>query len=293
MANPKAAASGQFAIGGDLVVNRIGYGGYWLSGDDGWGGPKDADAALEVLRAVPKLGVNLVDTADSYGPHTSETLLREGLSPYAKDLVIATKGGYARPQPYAWIPLGRPEYLIQSAKMSARRLGVERIDLWQLHRVDPKVPIGEQFDAIATLIREGVIRHAGLSEVGIEEIEMARRHFPVATVQNLYNVTNRHSEAVLDWCEAHGVGFMPWYPLGQGAVMSNETLQEVAARHGASPSQIALAWLLKRSPVMLPIPGTLNLAHLKDNVAAGAIALSDDDMEALNAIGAARASRRG
>lgn len=293
MAQPTAAASGQFAIGGELTINRMGYGAYWLSGAEGWGGPPDREAALTVLRDLPKLGVNLVDTADSYGPHTSEEMLREGLSPYAKDLVIATKGGYARPEPYAWIPLGRPEYLIQSAKLSARRLGVERIDLWQLHRVDANVPIGEQFDAIAQLIKEGVIRYAGLSEVGIEEIEMAQRHFPVATVQNLYNVTNRHSEAVLDWCEAHGVGFMPWYPLGQGSVTVDETLHRVAAKYGATPSQMALAWLIKRSPVILPIPGTLNRAHLRDNVAAGAIDLADEDFQALNAIGEARASRRG
>jgi aryl-alcohol dehydrogenase-like predicted oxidoreductase len=293
MAQPTAAESGQFAIGGELVVNRMGFGALWMTGPQHWGPPANREAALALAREVPRLGINLIDTADSYGPHTSEEVLAEALRPYPKGLVIATKGGYVRPAPYAWIPLGRPEYLIQSAKLSARRLGVEAIDLWQLHRVDPNVPIGEQFDAIAQLIKEGVIRHAGLSEVGIEEIEMARKHFPVATVQNLYNVVNRHSEAVLDWCEAHGVGFMPWYPLGQGSVMANETLHQVAGRYGASPGQIALAWLLKRSPVMLPIPGTTKLGHLEDNVAASAIQLSDEDFETLNAIGAERASRRG
>jgi len=293
MPQPTAAASGEFAIGGALAVNRLGFGALWMTGPEFWGPPRDREAALALAREVPKLGINLIDTADSYGPHTSEDTLAAALAPYPKGLVIATKGGYARPQPYAWIPLGRPEYLIQSAKLSARRLGVEAIDLWQLHRVDPKVPMDEQFDAIATLIREGVIRHAGLSEVGIEEIETAQKHFPVATVQNLYNVANRHSEAVLDWCEAHGVGFLPWYPLGQGSVLSNETLHRVAAKYGATPSQLALAWLLKRSPVMLPIPGTSSLAHLRENVAAAAIALADDDFEALSAIGAARASRRG
>jgi len=296
MAQTTAAAGGQFAIGGDLTVNRLGFGAYWLCGADGWGPTKDRAGALALLAELPKLGVNLIDTADSYGPHHSEEMLAEGLAdglaPFPKGTVIATKGGYARPQPYAWIPLGRPEYLIQSAKLSARRLGVKTIDLWQLHRVDPTVPADEQFDAIAKLIAEGVIRHAGLSEVGIEEIESAQKHFPVATVQNLYNIANRHSEAVLDWCEAHGVGFMPWYPLGQGSVLADETLHRVAQRNGASPSQMALAWLLRRSPVMLPIPGTSNVAHLRDNVAAAGIELSDEDFGALTAIGAARASRR-
>ena len=293
MAQPKADAAGQFAIGGDLVVNRMGFGAYWLSGAEGWGRIDDPAVDLGLLRELAGLGVNLVDTADSYGPHTSEQAIHDALAPYPKDLVIATKGGYARPQPHAWIPLGRPEYLIQSAKLSARRLGVETIDLWLLHRIDPAVPAGEQFDAIAQLRAEGVVRHAGLSEVGIEEIEAAQRHFPVATVQNLYHLANRHSEAVLDWCEAHGVGFMPWYPLGQGSVLSDETLHRVAAKYGATPSQMALAWLLRRSPVMLPIPGTSSVKHLRDNMAAAAIELADEDFGALTAIGAARAGRRG
>jgi pyridoxine 4-dehydrogenase len=291
MAQPTAAAGGQFAIGGDMVVNRMGFGALWVTGPDVWGEAKDRPAALELLREVVRLGVNLIDTADSYGPHISEQVIHDALSPYAKDLVVATKGGYTRPYPYAWIPLGRPDYLIQSAKQSARRLGVETIDLWQLHRVDPNVPIHEQFEAIAKLRAEGVIRHVGLSEVGIEEIEAAQAYFPVATVQNLYNVANRHSEAVLDWCEAHGVGFMPWYPLGQGSVLSNETLHRVAAKYDARPSQLALAWLLRRSPVMLPIPGTASLAHLRENVAAAAITLADEDYEALSAIGEDRAHR--
>jgi aryl-alcohol dehydrogenase-like predicted oxidoreductase len=281
-----------FAIGGKLKVNRLGFGALWVTGPEVWGEAKDRRAALALLREAVNLGVNLIDTADSYGPHTSEQAIHDALTPYPKDLVIATKGGYARPHPYAWVPLGRPEYLIQSAKLSARRLGVEAIDLWQLHRIDPKVPMDEQFDAIATLVREGVIRHVGLSEVGIEEIEAAQKHVPVATVQNLYNVANRHSEAVLDWCEAHGVGFMPWYPLGQGSVLSNPTLQRVAGKYGASPSQLALAWLLRRSPVMLPIPGTGKLAHLRENMAAASIPLADEDYEALSAIGAGRARGR-
>ncbi|MFC3070675.1 aldo/keto reductase [Phenylobacterium soli] len=282
MAQPHAAAGGHFTIGGDLTVNRLGFGAYWMCGDEGWG--EAPRGAVELLRRLPDLGVNLIDTADSYGPHVSELTIREALRPYPKDLVIATKGGYARPRPNAWIPLGRPEYLIASAKQSASRLGVETIDLWQLHRIDPKTPIHDQFDAIARLRAEGVIRHVGLSEVGIEEIEAAQAYFPVATVQNLYNLANRHSEAVLDWCEAHGVGFMPWYPLGQGSVMTNETLHRIAPNYGATPAQLALAWLLRRSPVMLPIPGTRDPAHLTDNVAAAAIRLSDEDFEALSAI---------
>jgi pyridoxine 4-dehydrogenase len=293
MAQPTAKASGQFAIGGELSVNRLGFGALWVTGPDVWGEAKDRPAALDLLREVVKLGVNLIDTADSYGPHTGEQAIHDALAPYHDGVVIATKGGYARPNPYAWIPLGRPEYLIQSAKLSARRLGVKTLDLWQLHRIDPKVPMDEQFDALAKLRAEGVIRHVGLSEVGIEEIEAAQKHVPIATVQNLYNLTNRHSEAVLDWCEAHKVGFMPWYPLGQGSVLSNETLHRVAAKYGASPSQLALAWLLRRSPVMLPIPGTSSLAHLRENVAAAAIELADADFEALSAVGMERASRRG
>ena len=292
MAHLTAPAGGTFAIGGELSVNRMGFGALWVTGPEVWGEAPDRAAALALLRQAVDLGVNLIDTADSYGPHTSEQAIRDALAPYPKDLVIATKGGYARPYPYAWIPLGRPEYLMQSARLSARRLGVDAIDLWQLHRIDPSVPMDEQFDALAKLRAEGVIRHVGLSEVGIEEIEAAQKHVPVATVQNLYNVANRHSEAVLDWCEAHGVGFMPWYPLGQGSVLSNQTLQRVAAKYRASPSQLALAWLLRRSPVMLPIPGTGKLEHLRENVAAAAIQLADEDYEALSAIGAARARRR-
>lgn len=284
MAQPDAAAAGQFAIGGELSVNRLGFGAYWMCGPEGWGEVADRPAALALMRRLPRLGVNLIDTADSYGPRHSELAIREALFPYAPGTVIATKGGYQRPRPNAWIPHGRPEYLIASAKASAERLGLPMIDLWQLHRIDPAVPMHEQFDAIASLRAEGVIRHVGLSEVGIEEIEAAQAYFPVATVQNLYNLANRHSEAVLDWCEAHQVGFMPWYPLGQGAVLSNETLHRVARRIGATPAQVALAWLLRRSPVMLPIPGTQDPAHLIDNVAAAAIRLSDADFEALSAI---------
>lgn len=284
MTQADAGAGGRFAIGGELAVNRLGFGAYWMCGPEGWGEVADRAAALALMRRLPALGVNLIDTADSYGPHRSELAIREALSPYPPGLVIATKGGYLRPRPDAWIPHGRPEYLIESARESAKRLGLATIDLWQLHRIDPKVPMHEQFDAIARLRAEGVVRHVGLSEVGIEEIEAAQAYFPVATVQNLYNVANRHSEAVVDWCEAHQVGFMPWYPLGQGSVMNNETLHRVAARMAVTPAQAAIAWLLRRSPVMLPIPGTSDPAHLVENVAAAAVRLSDEDYEALSAI---------
>lgn len=291
MSTVTAAASGQFKIGGDLTVNRLGFGALWLSGPEFWGEPPDAEASLTLLAALEGLEINLVDTADSYGPETSERFIRQGLYPYAPGLVIATKGGYIRPRPPAWVPLGRPDYLMHAAKQSRRRLGVETIDLWQLHRIDPTVPRDEQFDALRRLREEGVIRHVGLSEVGIEDIEAAQAHFPVATVQNLYNLGNRSAEPVLDYCEAHGIGFMPWFPLAQGGLLGPGTvLAKVAAKYGASPTQIALAWLLKRSPVMLPIPGTSKLAHLKENVAAAAIELADEDFDALAATATATAA---
>jgi pyridoxine 4-dehydrogenase len=233
-----AEAGGRFAIAGELSVNRLGFGALWMSGPEFWGEAADPDACLELLRALPDLGVNLVDTADTYGPETSERLIRTALHPYAQGMVVATKGGYLRPRPHAWVPCGRPEYLLHTAKLSARRLGVERIDLWQLHRIDPKVPADEQFDALRTLRDEGVIRFVGLSEVGVEEIAAARRYLPIATVQNLYNLANRQSEAVLDYCEAEGIGFMPWYPLGQGALLKpGSTLCRIADGYGASPAR--------------------------------------------------------
>ncbi|HEX3917299.1 MAG TPA: aldo/keto reductase [Caulobacteraceae bacterium] len=254
-----------------------------MTGPVFWGDPADPGACVELLRQVPRLGIDLIDTADSYGPETSERMIREALHPYPEGLVIATKGGYVRPRPEAWAPVGRPEYLIHAAKLSARRLGVEAIDLWQLHRIDPKVPRDEQFGAIAQLLQEGVIRRAGLSEVSLADIEAARAHFPVASVQNLYNVRNRAAEPVLAYCEANGIAFMPWYPLGQGSVVRGlAVLAQIGAAHGASPSQIALAWLLAHSPVMLPIPGTANLAHLRENVEAAQIQLSEAEMTQLD-----------
>ncbi len=279
-----AAASGTFTIGGDLTVNRLGFGAMRVTGKGIWGEPTDADAARRTLRLVPELGINLIDTADSYGPFVSEDLIREELHPY-DGLTIATKGGLTRHGPDIWEPVGRPEYLRQCVLMSLRRLGVERIDLWQLHRIDPKVPREEQFDVIAEMRQEGLIRHVGLSQVDVDEIEAAQKHFPVSTVQNLYNLTDRSSEDVLDHCEAENIGFIPWFPLAAGELAGPGTdLGRIADRLDAGPSQVALAWLLKRSKVILPIPGTGNPDHLKQNVAAVSLELSDEDMRTLDGL---------
>lgn len=284
MAELTAAKSGTFRIGGALEIHRLGFGAMRITGDGVWGPPADKPEALRVLRRLPELGVNFIDTADSYGPDVSEELLREALHPYT-GLVVATKGGLIRPGPDRWTPDGRPEYLIQQARVSLNKLGVERIDLWQLHRIDPKVPRDEQFAAVKQLLDEGVIRFAGLSEVSVEEIEAAAKVFPVATVQNLYNLTNRRAEAVLNHCEQHGIGFIPWNPLAAGDLARpGSALDEIAKKHGATPSQIALAWLLQRSPVMLPIPGTSKVKHLEENIAAVGIKLSDSDVATLNAL---------
>jgi pyridoxine 4-dehydrogenase len=281
MQTPNAAAAGLFSIGGDMPVHRLGFGAMRITGKGIWGEPADPAAARATLRALPELGVNLIDTADSYGPEVSENLIREVLHPY-RGMLIATKGGLTRHGPDIWKPLGRPEYLRQCVLMSLRRLGIERIDLWQLHRIDSKVPREEQFEAIAAMRKEGLIRHVGLSEVTVEEIEAARKHFPVATVQNLYNLATRKSEAVLDYCQAEGIGFIPWYPLAAGDLAGTDSvLGRIAQRLGASNGQVALAWLLKRSPVMLPIPGTSKVEHLRENVGAASLELSDEDYRAL------------
>ena len=276
-----ASASGQFKVG-DIAINRLGFGAMRITGAGIWGEPADRGEALRTLRRLPELGVNFIDTADSYGPNVSEDLIREALHPYG-GLLIATKGGLTRQGPDRWAPVGRPEYLRQCVQMSLRRLGVERIDLWQLHRIDPKVPQQEQFEAIREMQREGLIRHAGLSEVGVDEIKAARKVFPVVTVQNRYNLVDRGSEAVLDYCSANGIGFIPWYPLAAGDLARpGSTLDEIARKAGASTSQVALAWVLKRSPVMLPIPGTGKVVHLEDNVRAAGIEMSDADFQALD-----------
>ena len=282
MSNLNAAASGSFQIGGDIAVNRLGYGSMRITGKGIWGDPKDRAECLRTLRRMTEQGVDFIDTADSYGPEVSENLIREALHPY-KGLLIATKGGLTRHGPDIWAPVGRPEYLRQCVLMSLRRLGVERIDLWQLHRIDPKVPQAEQFEVIRAMQAEGLIRHIGLSQVSVEEIQAARKVFPVATVQNLYNLTDRTSEAVLDYCAAEGIGFIPWYPLASGGLARpGGVLDAIARRLEATPSQVALAWVLKRSPVMLPIPGTSKVAHLEDNVRAAELTLSDADFTALD-----------
>ncbi len=277
-----AAHSGTFSIGGKLPIRRLGFGAMRLTGPGIWGEPADRAEALRTLRKLPDLGVNFIDTADSYGPNVSEELIREALHPY-NGIVVATKAGLARTGPDQWIPLGRPEYLIQQAHASRRRLGVERIDLWQLHRIDPRVPRAEQFDAVKTLMDDGVIRYAGLSEVSVQEIEAASRVFKVSTVQNRYNLVDRGSEDVLDHCAKHGIGFIPWFPLAAGGLLAPDSpLISIAKAHGASPSQVALAWTLRRSPVMIPIPGTSKVAHLEENVGAADIALTDAQVAALD-----------
>ncbi|MDZ7801061.1 MAG: aldo/keto reductase [Trueperaceae bacterium] len=282
MSDPNASASGTFAIGGDLEVHRLGFGAMRVTGPGIWGPPEDPAEARRVLARLPELGANLVDTADAYGPFVSEDLIREVLHPYP-GTVIATKGGLTRHGPDVWKPVGRPEYLRQCVLMSLRRLNVDRIDLWQLHRIDPAVPRDEQFDLLRAVQDEGLVRHVGLSEVSVEEIEAARQWVEIATVQNLYNLTRRDSEAVLEYCEAHGIGFIPWFPLAAGRLAEpGGAVDEVAARLDVGHAQVALAWLLKRSPVMLPIPGTGRVAHLEQNVAAAEVALSDEDFASLD-----------
>jgi aryl-alcohol dehydrogenase-like predicted oxidoreductase len=271
-----------FRIGGDLDVRRLGFGAMRITGAGIWGDPPDRAAALATLHRVRELGIDLIDTADSYGPFVSEDLIREALHPYG-GITIATKGGLTRHGPGVWAPVGRPEYLRQCVLMSLRRLGVERIDLWQLHRIDAKVPRDEQFGVMADMQKEGLIRHLGLSEVSVEEIEAARRHFTVATVQNRYNLVDRGSEAVLDHCEAQGIGFIPWYPLASGTLARGHTvLTDIAARLGATSGQVALAWVLKRSSVMLPIPGTGSAAHAEENARAATLTLTEADFSALD-----------
>jgi pyridoxine 4-dehydrogenase len=280
--SPNAAASGTFKIGGELAVHHLGFGAMRVTGPGIWGEPADRAEALSTLRRVPELGVNFIDTADSYGPDVSERLIREALHPY-KGLVIATKGGLTRPRPNRWVPNGRPDYLIEQAEKSCANLGVERIDLWQLHSIDPKVPRHEQFEAIRQLLEKKVIRFAGLSKASVDDIKMAAKVFPVATVQNRYNLFDRSSEDVLEHCERH---FIPWYPLGAGALAKSQAvLDRIAQRYSATPGQIALAWLLKRSPVTLPIPGTSKVKHLEENVAAAEITLSDEEFGELDSAG--------
>ena len=277
-----ASAAGRFKIG-DSTINRLGYGAVRITGRGIWGPPPDRRAALATLRRLPEIGVNFIDTADSYGPDVSEELIREALHPY-DGLLIATKAGLMRPGPDQWEPNGHPDYLIPQAKGSLRKLGVKQIALWQLHRIDPKVPRDEQFDAVRQLLDEGIIHHAGLSEVSVADIEAARRVFPVATVQNRYNLVDRGSEDVLAYCAANNIGFIPWFPLAAGELIQPGGLVDRIARaRGATTGQVALAWLLRRSPVILPIPGTLQVAHLEENVAAAGLSLTPDEFVELDA----------
>lgn len=276
--------SGTFTLGSDLTVHRLGYGTMQLPGPGVWGEPRDRSAAITVLRRAVELGVDLFDTADSYGPFVAEDLLREALYPY-QGITIATKGGLTRTGPGEWHPVGRPEYLRQCVEMSLRRLNVETIDLYQLHRVDPEVPLAEQLGALADVQAAGKIRHIGLSEVNVGQIRAAREIAPIVSVQNLYNLVNRSSEPILEYCEREGIAFIPWFPIANRALAKpGGPLGSLAAETGATPTQLALAWLLRRSPVMLPIPGTSSLAHLEENVAAAALELSDEQASRLQEV---------
>ena len=276
-----AAASGTFRIGGDLEVTRLGFGAMQITGPGVWGEPRDPDEALRVLRRAVELGVDFVDTADSYGPGVSEDLIRAALHPY-DGVTVATKCGLTRPGPGEWVPVGRPAYLRQQTEMSLRRLGVERLELQQLHRIDPEVALEDQIGVLRDLQGEGKIRHLGLSEVSVEQLEAAGRIAGITTVQNLYNLTNRQAEDVLEACERDSIGFIPWFPLATGKLARpGGPLDALSRETGATPPQLALAWLLRRSPVMLPIPGTSSVSHLEENVAAATVALSDEQYDAI------------
>jgi len=277
-----AAQSGTFHLGGDLPVYRLGFGAMRVTGPGIWGPPADYDEAIAVLRRCTDLGINLIDTAESYGPYVSEELIAEALHPYPDGLVIATKGGLDRPGPDAWEPNGTPERLREGLEGSLRRLKLDRIDLYQLHRIDPVVPEDEQFGFLQSSQREGLIRHIGLSEVTIDQIERARRFFPVVSVQNRYNLADREWEPVVDYCDRERIAFIPWYPLQVGTIGdAGGVVTRIARNHGATPSQVALAWLLHRTPVMLPIPGTSRRLHLDENMQAAGLRLSREDFEAL------------
>ena len=287
-ATPPVLSSGTFTFGAGgsdpLSVRRLGFGAMRITGPGIWGDPAHHDTAIAVLRRAVELGVDFIDTADAYGPDVSENLIREALHPY-DNVIIATKGGLTRQGPDQWQSVGRPEYLRQCVQMSLRRLGVERIDLWQLHRIDPQVPVAEQFGVIADFQREGLIRHVGLSEVSVDEVKAAREYFDVVSVQNLYNLGNRSSEELLNYSTAEGIGFIPWFPLGNRALLGPDSpLADGAARLGVTPGQVALAWLLRHSPVTLPIPGTGSVHHLEENCAAALVDLDDATKAELDAL---------
>jgi aryl-alcohol dehydrogenase-like predicted oxidoreductase len=279
-----AQKAGKFAIGNDLVVARLGFGAMRITGSGVWGEPADRAEAIRLLRRVIELGINFIDTADSYGPGISETLIAEALHPYPLGLVIATKGGFERPGPGKWVENGRPEYLRSACEASLRRLRLERIDLYQLHRIDAKVPAEDQFGALKELQAAGKIKHIGLSEVSVPQIQHAQKHVPVVSVQNRYSLLDRQAEDVVNYCEQQNIGFIPWFPLAAGKLSGTESpIHSAAAQSKATPSQVALAWLLARSPVMLPIPGTSSLAHLEENVAAADLALDENQKRELAA----------
>ena len=279
-----ASDSSVFSIGGDLPVNRLGFGAMRLTGEGIWGWPPDRENALKVLRRAIELGVNLIDTADAYGPETDELLIAEALYPYPKGLVIATKGGQIRPSASQWVPKGDPEHLKQCVDKSLKRLKLERIDLYQLHRIDPKVPMEDSLGALKEMQAAGKIRHIGLSEVSPEQVERARKTVPIVTVQNRYNITDRKWENTLDYCEKQKIGFMPWAPVGGTRGMTSAALEKAAKDHGVTIYQLGLAWLLHRSPVMLPIPGTSSPAHLEENMAARKIQLSAEEWKAVDTL---------
>ena len=280
-----AHAAGTFSLDGDLPVHRMGFGAMRITGEGVWGPPEDHDQAIAVLRRAVDLGVDLIDTADSYGPFVSEDLIAEALHPYPEGLVIATKAGLTRHAPGEWEALARPEYLRQCVEMSLRRLKLDRIDLFQLHRIDPQVALEDQLGTLAELQAQGKIRHLGISEVTVDQLRACQEHATIVSVQNRYNLADREHEAVLDECERQGLGFIPWFPVATGDLARpGGVLDEAARRHDATPAQLALAWLLHRSPVVLPIPGTSKVAHLEENVAAAGIELTDDEQAALAAL---------
>lgn len=281
---PDASASGTFSLGGDMPVHRLGYGAMRITGKGIWGEPKDIEGAKKVLRRAVELGVNFIDTADSYGPEVSERLIGEALAPYPKGLVVATKAGLTRQGPDRWLPVARPEYLEQQVEMSLRRLKTERIELWQLHRIDPKVPVEESLGIIKKLQQQGKIRHVGLSEVKPHEIDQARKVIDIVSVQNQYNISDRRHEDVLEYCEKNNLAFIPWFPVASGKLAQpGGALDAAAKRHNATVSQLSLAWLLHRSPVMLPIPGTSSVEHLEENVGAANVKLSDAEWKEIEA----------
>ncbi|WP_135554554.1 aldo/keto reductase [Paenibacillus cymbidii] len=277
-----AAKAGTFQVGGDLTVNRMGYGAMRLTGDGIWGEPRDPEEAVRVLQRAVELGVNFIDTADSYGPFVANRMIKKALHPYKDGLIIATKVGLTRCGPNDWRPVGRPEYLRQQVELNLIDLGLETIDLMQLHRIDPKVPLADQLGELKLMKEEGKIRHIGLSQVSVEELKRASEITPIVTVQNLYNLANRESEEVLDYCESNGIGFIPWFPLATGKLAAEGSpLADMARQHNVRPAQLALAWLLRRSPAMLPIPGTSSTRHVEENIAATEITLSEADFHTL------------